>query len=507
MKRGKHADRGGRGATGRRSMRMRLILFFVVLLGSSWMIAAVFSWRECRIHIDEFFDTQQLLFARQLASADFSRLSAEEPLDERVFDAENQQSAMLEEDAIGFAVFCRRGRVLLSDGKKGDGFIFDENANGFINSKTSDSEEVWRIAWIPSNDEKRVIAVGQRLGYRTHVAFRMLVNQFIPWLVMLPVLLGGFLWLLNRELMPLRDTAERLSTRRPRDTSPLPYGSTPEEVRPLIKSLNSLFARISAMLARERAFISDAAHELRTPLTALRIHADVVALSDDDRNARDKALKGLRNGIDRCGRLIEQLLTLSRIEAMQDCGEDESAAKDLSIVDWAALLTDAETEFAQMAGQKKLSVILEIRSEPQNVMGYPALSSILLRNLLDNAAKYTPEEGRIRLTLTKRWIKIENSGTGVREEYIDRLSERFFRPPGQRASGSGLGLSIARRIAFLQKMRLTLRNKYGRAGEPNGFMAVLTFRPGGYEVEKEQATDPAAPGDVPFRAASAAQSP
>lgn len=454
------------------ALRLRLCLFFALLLISVWLFSAFMAWlegKEYRGYINEFYDTQQILLAKRLASTDFSTLAASRPLAQTELREEiSNSNERFHKDALAFAVFTNDGKTVLTDGHKGNNFIFRNNSAGFVNSSVYGSDDFWRIVWTPSADGNFVIAVGQMLDQRDDIFQSMLMQQIRPWVLLLPLLLFGLFWILSRELAPLRAVTTQLETRHPEDTSPLYSGNIPADVRPMVKALNSLFTRIGNMIQRERAFISDAAHELRTPLTALRIQAEVARLAINDRESLDHALKKLLCGIDKSTQLVEQLLMLSRLETMHDLDSTELSADG---IDWLSMLDELVMEHKTLAGKKRITLNYLMSEEPREFKGYPVLLTLLLRNLLDNAVKYTPENGLIQITLEKHCLTIENSGPGVPDTFLPRLCERFARPPGQAGPGSGLGLSIAQRAAAINRLDLSLHNRPGEYG--GGFVARL----------------------------------
>ncbi|MDR1125419.1 MAG: two-component system sensor histidine kinase QseC [Deltaproteobacteria bacterium] len=440
------------------SLRLRLSLFFAILLLMTWSIALVWSWLENRAYINEFFDTQQMLFAKRLAAADFGSLTRQLPDTEDLFPKSARvHKGEQEDDALGFAIFDRQGRLLLSDDENGSNFIFAEKGNGFANSRLRGEDDLWRIVWLPSLDGRALVAVGQELDYRADMVLEMLAGQMLPWLLLLPVLLICLAVIVGRELAPLRSVAANLEKRAPADVTPIET-EVPAEARPLVRSLNNLFLRVGSLLRRERTFISDAAHELRTPLAGLSIQAQVAQIAKDPA-ARAHALEQLMAGIKRASRLTDQLLMLFKLESQQDSSQAAPPRQDE--VDWAELLTEALAEAqGQVEGKN-----LQLREDPPAGPAAPAITgnrdllAILLRNLVSNAVKYTPPGGRIEVALDQRGLSIANSGHQVPAELAPRLGERFFRPPGQREPGSGLGLSIARRIAQLHGLRLVVRIK------------------------------------------------
>jgi two-component system sensor histidine kinase QseC len=258
--------------------------------------------------------------------------------------------------------------------------------------------------------------------------------------------------MIGLELRPLRRVADDLHRRAPDDASPLSTDRVPCEVLPLVESLNSLFTRTGDMLVRERRFTSDAAHELRSPLAALRVQTEVVQLSGDDTNMREHALENLTISIDRATRLVDQLLTLSRLESF-------SGLDELEPVDWAGLI--AQVVGAQDAAAHAKGIVLrfEQTGDPAPIQGQSLLLSLMLRNLVDNAVRYSPVGSKVTVRLSEQGIDVDDQGPGISDEHLARLGERFYRPPGQEQTGSGLGVSIVKRIAQLHGLSVVYRNR------------------------------------------------
>ena len=217
-------------------------------------------------------------------------------------------------------------------------------------------------------------------------------------------------------------------------------------------ALNALFTRINALLVRERRFTSDAAHELRSPLAALRVQTEVVQLAGDDESMREHALDNLTVGIDRATRLVDQLLTLSRLDSLSDLA-------DLEPVDWSLLVPMILVEQDRHAYAAGVILRYEQQGIPAPLQGQALLLSLLVRNLVDNAIRYTPAGGTVTVRLAERLLTVEDNGPGVTTEHLARLGERFYRPPGQEQTGSGLGLSIVQRIAGLHGLKISFANR------------------------------------------------
>lgn len=436
------------------SLRLRLIISFLIVSTCVWTAAAVISWQESRDQMDEFFDTYQLLLARQLSTADWTNLTADMQKKSNRLIENVDDDGEEEDEALGFAVFNRRGEMIFNDDENGRDFIYTPEASGFINQKIGRKKDMWRIFWLTSADKNFTIAVGQELEFRDDAALELVEETLLPWLVGLSVLLLAVIWMVSRELRPLRRIADELSERDSDNLHPLSLSGQASEILPLIKAINTQFSRIEQMLQRERGFISDSAHELRSPLTALKVQLEVAQLADDDAAARHQALQKLNQGIDRSTRLVEQLLALSRLDSAAAAANDEP-------LDWPTLVNAAVNEQLPAAEEKKINIKTSTDGSAPTTCGQPLLWALLLRNLLDNAVRYSPEEAQISIELKDETLSVTNSNTVVAAEYLPRLKERFFRPAGQKSTGSGLGLSIVERIAELHRCRVALTNDDG----------------------------------------------
>ncbi|MGQ8889633.1 quorum sensing histidine kinase QseC [Serratia sp. TSA_105.2] len=450
----------------RLSLRLRLILIFSLLALLTWSTASVVAWVMSRNTINEVFDTQQMLFAKRLATANLGDLLADEsarslPKTKKL--VHHGKRGEQDDDALAFAIFDRQGKMLLNDGENGADFLFDGEREGFTDGERKGDDDSWRLVWLTSPDGRYRIVVGQEWDYRRDMALGMVTGQLVPWLVTLPVLMLLIALMVGRELRPLRAVAAGLRRRAPDDATPLDARQVPTEVRPLVDALNALFARINALLVRERRFTSDAAHELRSPLAALRVQTEVVQLAGDDAPMREHALDNLTLGIDRATRLVDQLLTLSRLDSLSDLAE-------LAPIDWNDLVTMTLAEQDRQAHAAGVTLRYEHRGTPPPRQGETLLLSLLLRNLLDNAVRYTPQGGVVTVTLSERSLTVEDDGPGVTTEHLARLGERFYRPLGQEQTGSGLGLSIVQRIAGLHGLQVSFANR-----PAGGFVARLAL--------------------------------
>lgn len=440
--------------TQRLSLKLRLTLLFLVLSLTAWFAASLVAWQQTSEKLDKLFDTQQMLFAKRLLTMDLDEIRAPERMREVPKKAKHGH---LDDDALAFAIYTPDGKMVLNDGENGREIPYHYRREGFDNGQLNDDNDDWRFLWLTAPDGKYRVVVGQEREYRQEMALDVVRSQFTPWLVALPVMLLVLIVLLSRELWPLKKLAQTLRARSPDSTDQLPTHGVPAEVSPLVEALNQLFARTGEMMARERRFTSDAAHELRSPLTALKVQTDVAQLSLDDPQAQAKALNQLHAGIDRASRLVEQLLTLSRLDSLENLDDVEP----LKLAD---LLQSAVMDIYHPAQQAGIEIRLHIHDPQVTRTGQQLLLSLLVRNLLDNAVRYSPRGSVVEVTLDTHSFTVRDTGPGIAPEALARIGERFYRPPGQDQTGSGLGLSIVKRIATLHRMQVSLRN-----GQDGGF--------------------------------------
>lgn len=430
------------------SLKLRLTLLFLLLSLAAWFAASLVAWQQTTHKLDKLFDTQQMLFAKRLLTMDLDEVRAPE----RMRDIPKKvKHGRLDDDALAFAIFSADGDMILNDGENGRDIPYHYRRDGFDDGRLKDDNDAWRFVWLTSPDGKYRVVVGQEAEYRQEMALDVVSSQLTPWLVALPVMLLLLIVMLSRELKPLKKLAQTLRSRSPDATDTLSTQGVPAEARPLLDSLNHLFTRTQEMMSRERRFTSDAAHELRSPLAALKVQTDVAQLYLDDPQAQAKALAQMHAGIDRASRLVDQLLTLSRLDSLDNLDNIEPLAL-------ADLLQSAVMDIYHPAQQAGIDIRLNINAPQATRTGQQLLLSLLVRNLLDNAIRYSPRGSVVDVTLNARSFSVRDNGPGIAPDALARVGERFYRPPGQDETGSGLGLSIVKRIATLHGMRVSLAN-------------------------------------------------
>ncbi len=313
---------------------------------------------------------------------------------------------------------------------------------------TADSDEgEWRIFAIQHHG--MTIAVAQPMRVRNQLATDAAWRTLKPFLLLLPAL-ALICWLLvSRGLQPLAQLAQSLRVRSPESLEPLPEPDVPDEVAPLVGSLNDLLARLKVARDAQRAFVADAAHELRSPLTALQLQLQLVERAESD-VARSQALADLKNGLRRTTHAVQQMLTLAR----QEPGAAEYAMVPVSL---AALVRAVVVEHERLAEAQQLDLGVTDADESAVVQGDADALRILLANLVGNALRYTPAGGRVDVACGQNedgtFLEVVDNGPGIPAAERERVFDRFYRRHDDNAvgigekSGSGLGLSIVRTIA------------------------------------------------------------
>lgn len=316
-------------------------------------------------------------------------------------------------------------------------------------SDTVAQDRRWRVYSVASND--RIIQVAQPLDLRRDLAAAAALRSLTPLLAFAPLMALLIWWLVKSSLMPLQQLANEVARRDARTLKEVRISGVPSEIAPLITALNSLLARLKRAFSGQRAFVADAAHELRSPLTALKLQLQLLGRAKDE-TERSQALKNLNEGVDRAAHLIEQLLADARTDP-----NDTSIA--LNPANLAELVRRAISEMYPLAQDRHINIELEA-PEQCMISGHEESLRVLVRNLLDNAIRYTPEQGRVSVTVASgdsgAELSIEDSGPGIAAEDRDRVFNRFYRKDLNGQTGSGLGLAIVKNIIEQHGARIEL---------------------------------------------------
>lgn len=412
------------------SLKKRLLLPVLAAIALVWIAATAITYIDARNELEEVLDAH-------LAQA-ASLLAAQAPHELDEIDTDHAPQLHKYSRRVAFQIWGKDKTLRLHSLNAPQEPLADID-HGFSNHIIDGHP--WRVFSTWDEDGVHLIHVAERSDARERMAREIAGNLLLPLLIALPIL-AVLLWLaVTNALRPLIVLTQDVERREPDNLAPLQTAAAPAEVLPLIERLNRLFIRIQETFDNERRFTADAAHELRTPVAAIKAQAQVARGASNDA-ARLHALDNAITGCDRATHLIEQLLTLARLDAAGNPAMVSSALRQLA--------AEVIAELAPAALEKNVHIELA-DGEDIAIIGLPALLRILLRNLIDNAVRHNPSGTLVTVQTTriegKPALTIADNGPGVAGEDLAKLSERFFRPLDTAASGSGLGLSIVRRIA------------------------------------------------------------
>ncbi|MES2192532.1 MAG: ATP-binding protein [Pseudomonadota bacterium] len=437
------------------SLQRHLLMLVLGMVSALWVVAAGLTWYDARHELDELLDghlaqAAALLVVQQAAGGD----------DDGVADAPSLHRYA---PRVAFQVFHEGQLVMRSANTQAT--PMSPVSAGFATVSLADGQH-WRIFSAKGARNDVQVYVGEQLAARDEVLRAVLRSVLWPLLVALPLLALAVWWAVRRGLVPLRQLGSALHARQASDLEPVVLADMPSEMQAPVRALNGLFARVARMMESERRFTADAAHELRTPIAAIRAQAQVALGAGTDTVQREHALQFTLAGCDRATRLVEQLLTLARVEA--------APAAHAATIDMAALVRRVMADLAPAALARHQH--LELDAGAGCLMaGDGVLMGVLVRNLIDNAVRYSPAHGLIRVRVAAQGgqllLGVEDSGTGLDDEAMRRLGERFYRVPGNDQPGSGLGWSIVKRIALVSGAEV----RVSRSAELGGLAVNLQW--------------------------------
>lgn len=324
-------------------------------------------------------------------------------------------------------------------------------------SNVNDPSGEWRV--YATQWGARTIQVVQPLSVRQEIAFASALRTLIPLALVVPLLVAAVWLTVGWAMRPLRGVVDAVERKGASALEPLEESGLPVEIAPLVAALNRLLRRLEQSIAAQRAFVGDAAHELRTPLAALRLQAQVLVRATDAGERRAAGDEFVAS-VDRATHLVEQLLELAR-------SEPDAAAHAFVPVRLDELAREAVADLAGAALAKRVD-LGAAGCEPVAARGDPPSLRILLRNLVDNAVRYTPSGGRVDVSAHLEdghpTLTVLDTGPGIPAGERARVFDRFYRLPGSPETGSGLGLAIVRRIAELHGVRVALDSSEGGGG-------------------------------------------
>ncbi|RJF97873.1 sensor histidine kinase [Noviherbaspirillum saxi] len=291
-----------------------------------------------------------------------------------------------------------------------------------------------------------LVQVAETLDKRAQLANEIIKGVILPQFIILPIALALVWFALSRGLSPLAELQQRIRARRPDDLSPIESGQVPEEISPLVRSLNDLLERLSQSIEMQKRFIADAAHQMKTPLAGMRMQSEL-ALRETRPDEIHRSLEQLSKSSETATRLVNQLLALARAE------NETPESKPLMPLELSELARNVVHDWVQQSFTQRIDLGFEQPGHPIMVTGNAVMLRELLSNLIDNALRYTPAGGsvtvRVRANVTEEQaiLEVEDTGPGIPPAERGHVFERFYRILGSNVEGSGLGLSIVREIA------------------------------------------------------------
>ncbi|WP_455219806.1 ATP-binding protein [Kaarinaea lacus] len=459
------------------SIRRRLLANLLITITFVSLITLGLSYNDARHEVQELFDAQLAQSGRVLQALLLPELllGPSEDLQELLERFTRLPSNPLEkyedeahalgheyERKLAFQVWSRDKKLLLHSATAPTAALSLEalqpQNRGFTDEVVGAFD--WRVFSLWDDSEQYLIQVGERYDVREELTTKISRQIITPSLISLPFL-GLMIWIgIGRGLRPVQKVADEVTRRDPEYLESMEVGPVPSEIKPLVNGLNRLFDRLKNALETERRFTDDAAHELRTPLAALKTQAQVSLRATDDAE-RQQALRQVVNSVDRATHLVEQMLTLSRLDPSATLLVREK-------INLHELSADVVAQLVPIALQKGIEIEI-IGSEDAIVFVEPVSVSILIRNLVDNAIRYTPTHGEVVLNIEQQpdhqvILSVADSGPGIDAELQGRVFDRFYRVTGNSSPGCGLGLSIVRRVADLNGLYVELKNKQNGRG-------------------------------------------
>ena len=291
-----------------------------------------------------------------------------------------------------------------------------------------------------------LVQVAETLDKRSQLANQIIKGVILPEFIILPIALTLLWFALARGLSPLTTLQDHIRSRRSDDLSPIDSRGVPEEISPLVRSLNDMLERLSQSIQVQKRFIADAAHQMKTPLAGMRMQSEL-ALRQVSRDEIQLSLEQLSKSSESATRLVNQLLALARAE------NQSPQSTPLTAIDLSELARSVVQDWVQSAFARRIDLGFEEANHPVLMLGDATMLREMINNLIDNALRYTQENGRVTVRIRAdeerklAILEVEDNGPGIAPAERTHVFERFYRILGSQVEGSGLGLAIVREIA------------------------------------------------------------
>ncbi len=441
------------------SIRVRLIALIGLPLVVVAVLIGTFSLLSTFEEIDEVYDAQLAHSAKVLLQLTEHEVDGSE-LHQIQLGAERPELAHRYENKLTFRIW--KNNKLVTQSHQAEIFGDFRAPPGFSNEKIA--EEKWRFFVFLDEKSGFNVEVGERSEVRTELIFKILAGLFIPLTVFIPLLLIIIWFGITKGLMPVKRISSIVDRRDSNDLNPIQVAGIPLEINPLINAINRLLARIQGSFERERQFTDNAAHELRTPLAAMKTQTQVLLKKAADMPDCQDGLNNLHASIDRASHMVDQLLSFARLQ---------SENIEFEKIDLSQTIEEVLKDISPLAVRK--NVELEARLEPQlYINGNRNALAIMVRNLVDNAIKFTGSNGNVEISTQRSGtdviLCVSDTGQGIPVADKDKVFERFYRVK-KSSSGSGLGLSMVKWVCDLHHADIKLQDN-----QPKGLIVTVRMK-------------------------------
>jgi len=444
------------------SIKKRFLYLFISLLLLMTTITVSKIYFEAKRQIQEIFDAelvQEAYLLLNITLVEFHELM-ESP---QGFDALKIRSSIINnmhkyQKRVVFQVWNANDVLIVRSDKAPDEPMMD--VDGVFIDKTV-NDKLWRVFSFFDEQSQVRIQIAQQYQ-RRNTLIGIILNQLVSsTIILLPLFIIVIYFSVSQALLPFNKITQDIKQRAINSLEPISLSKVPEEIHSIVTALNSLFKRLQVAIDDIVVFTSNAAHELRTPLTTQKLHAQI-AMETPDAATRNEALSEVMSGVTKSTQIVEQLLMLARLDP-----ETEVQQHDTS--DLAQLTQETIGELVPLALEKNIDISLEA-DKAFNILGKPSLLSVLVRNLVENAIRYTPEHGKVDVSIVDNTdngqheirLRIADSGPGIPAQERENVFKRFYRGESSNAvEGTGLGLAMVDRIVQIHRATISLsESKY-----------------------------------------------
>ncbi|MCK4674347.1 MAG: sensor histidine kinase N-terminal domain-containing protein [Gammaproteobacteria bacterium] len=461
----------------RSQLLFRLIIVSTILVGgTSWL-----AYQNVRNETRELFDAQLARSARLILSlaqaqngdSGFSRI--QQYLDENGLavmyinfeektESQQTENGHIYETKLAFQIWDNEGNLVV---KSYNAPLEPMAINNSGFNHTIIENFNWRTFSLLSSNKQYHCITAERIDVRNDLIIKISNDLFYMFIILVPALIIIVYLFIDKGLKPLQQLASQINRRSGDNLELIANDYKDTEIVTIKNALNQLLHRLKETLAREKRITSDAAHELRTPLAAIRLHTEL-AKNAKNQQEKSESLDHIIHGVDRTTHLVEQLLTLARLEP-------ELLANDFTEVDLSTLIIEECALLSPLAIDKKIDISFD-ENLIDHIKGHESSLRLLIRNLLTNAISYTPACGEVNIKLCRQnqhiILTIEDNGPGISGKDIKRVTERFYRAENHSAPGCGIGLSIVDRVVQMHQGTL----QFCQADSGRGLKVIIQFK-------------------------------